>query len=142
MTRYPDWAARLDAFLRENAKRKFRYGKWDCGLFSAGAIQAMTGTDPAADFRGSYVSAQEVKSVIWKFCHSHSVAVLASAVAARFDMPEVKPAYARRGDLVLIQRPRDFSLGIVSLDGRSVTVVGSKGLVCVPLGLGKRGWKI
>lgn len=50
--RFPDWPTRLSAYLIQVEGRKFRYGRWDCVLFMAGGVLAMTGADLAKGHRG------------------------------------------------------------------------------------------
>ena len=54
MTRLPNWRPRLYDYLAEGARTPFAYGQHDCAMFAAGAVEAMTGTDPAAEFRSRY----------------------------------------------------------------------------------------
>ena len=54
MTRLPDWRARLNRYVADSARQEFRLGRMDCALFAAGAVEAMTGEDPARDLRGRY----------------------------------------------------------------------------------------
>lgn len=50
------WRGRLIAYLAETRGRAFEYGVHDCTLFACGAVEAITGSDPAADYRGRYGS--------------------------------------------------------------------------------------
>jgi hypothetical protein len=54
MHRLPDWETRLAAFLEPLRLRAFAWGKHDCCIFTAGAVEAMTGVDAMAEFRGRY----------------------------------------------------------------------------------------
>lgn len=54
MTRCEDWHARLAAYVFDAGRTPFAYGSHDCALFAAGAVEAMTGTDLAAGWRGIY----------------------------------------------------------------------------------------
>lgn len=56
MIRLSTWEADLSAYIASVRNLPFVYGKHDCGLFAAGAVVAMTGEDPAAEFRGKYSS--------------------------------------------------------------------------------------
>lgn len=56
MSRLPDWQARLMRYILDNRTRTLDPGQWDCMLFGAGAVEAMTGIDYAADYRGHYSS--------------------------------------------------------------------------------------
>ena len=50
-------------------------------------------------------------------------------------------AMARRGDLVLIQRARDYSLGLVDLSGSHIAVLKAKGIERIPLD-GLSAWHV
>ncbi|MBB4620123.1 DUF6950 family protein, partial [Sphingomonas abaci] len=58
MHRYPDWEARLAAYLEPLRARPFAWGRHDCSTFAAGAVEAMTGVDPMPEFRGRYSTAR------------------------------------------------------------------------------------
>lgn len=135
LRRLPCWQCCLSRFLAENSCRPFAYGSFDCGLFVADAIQAMTGTDVAARFRGTYSSFKQVRK------HG-SVRQIAEQVAAEFGMAEVPLLRAQRGDMALIQRPRDYSLGLVDLGGMHLAVAVKTGIVRIPLSAAWRAWRI
>lgn len=112
MIRASDWEPRLNAYLAEHRKDEFRYGVMDCSLFAAGAVEAMTGEDPAAEYRGKYKSlAGSVRALKRKS--------LAEVMDAKFE--QVPPAFAMRGDVVM----KDGSLGICI--GREALFVGEEG---------------
>jgi hypothetical protein len=50
--RLPDWAERLQTVISEAKKKKFEYGSFDCALFAASCVEAVTGIDYAAELRG------------------------------------------------------------------------------------------
>lgn len=54
LKRLADWPSRLDVYLRATRDRPFCWGTLDCVLFAAGAVEAMTGTDPVPGLAGSY----------------------------------------------------------------------------------------
>lgn len=134
MTRFPDWQERLSRFFALHRTRPFRYGDWDCCLFAADAIQQVTGVDIAAEFRGKYGSRREAYDLI------RSVRLVAERVAALHGMQQVPITYARRGDMALIPRARDYSLGIVSLTGKEIVVLRSRKLMTLPLSYGLVAW--
>jgi hypothetical protein len=148
--RYPDWQTRLDVFLRENGNRRFKYGEWDCCLFVASAIEAMTGVDPAQKYRGKYSTMREARDVaedVWLPFDSRRsswIAFLVEAVTEQNQMVEVSRYRARRGDVALIKRSSGHSLGIVSLNGSSVTVVAGDCLIGIPFSRIKsaRAWRV
>lgn len=55
-SRFPDWRERLAAFVLERRDAGFVWGARDCAMFAADAIQAMTGDDVLAAWRGAYSS--------------------------------------------------------------------------------------
>ena len=142
MTRFYDWPTRLEIYLHANADRRFRYGDWDCCLFVADAIEAMTGTDIAADFIGRYRNRAQAFQVASRLGIGQSVQSIAESVAARAGMREVGPLSAGRGDMALIRRPRDFSMGIVALSGREILIAMRTGFAPVPMDRAVRAWKV
>jgi hypothetical protein len=52
-----DWPERLSALVAGAAKKPFAWGSWDCCLFACADIEALTGQDPAAAYRGTYTDA-------------------------------------------------------------------------------------
>jgi len=133
--RYDDWQERLGAFLARHQYETFAYGRWDCCLFVAAAIEAMTGVDPGASVRGTYSSRAEARRY-------GSVEAAVEAVTARYGMPETPVLRARRGDVALAGNPRSRSLGLVALDGRDVLLVSSEGLWRVPVLSAIRAWSV
>ena len=50
--RFYDWQERLDAAMNRAKSQMFSYGEFDCALFAADCVQAITGADYAAELRG------------------------------------------------------------------------------------------
>src|ERR1041385_7487616 len=125
LARLPDWQSRLAQFLLAHRSTPFSYGRFDCCLFVCDAITAMTGTDPAARFRGTYSSLKEARRY-------GSVRKITEQVTTEFEMPEIPVLRAQRGDIVLIKRSRDYSLGLVGLSG-SIAVLIKSGFTHIPL---------
>lgn len=153
IARFTNWELRLESFLRSLlvAPRTFEYGVWDCCLFPASAIHVMTGVDLAASLRGQYDSRRSVQALIQRRLSFPSPAAelpdLISKITAAHGVLEIQPALASRGDLVCLRRPLGFSLGLVSLKGTSVLIVGedrhgAQGIGSVPLSEVERAWRI
>lgn len=111
-------------------------------MFAADAIRAMTDVDLAVSFRGKYSSSSQVRKVIGEYAGSSSVRALTERIAIDYKMPELKILRARRGDLVLLKRPRDYSLGIVDLNGKEIVVAFDKGLSRLPMTDAFRTWGV
>jgi hypothetical protein len=143
LTRFSDWQSRFDFFLKQHALRSFHYGTWDCCLFVCGAIHAMTGVDLAAPYRGRYESQVQAYEQILAQTGRKTLSGAVEQITSQFSMRKLETvALAGRGDVILIKRGRDYSLGVVSLNGRQVIVVSSFGLVSIPLARGLRAWRV
>lgn len=126
MARLPDWRPRLDRYLAEAARRPFRPGTHDCGLFAAGVVEAVTGYDPAAGWlRGRYCTLEEAQALCRARGHADHVAVIAA------EFPEVHPVEALAGDLaVVINEEGEPVFGVVL--GPRIAVLRVSGLGYCP----------
>lgn len=123
--RFPDWRPRLVAYMARVAPLPFRPGVHDCALFVAGAVAAMTGTDPARGWRGCYTTLRGGLRVLRRAGFADHVALVASRHRA-------KPvAMAQVGDIAVVPAPDGSALGIVQ--GAGVYVLRPEGLAVVPL---------
>jgi hypothetical protein len=134
MRRVQGWRGRLAAYLAASVGRPFEWGRHDCALFAADCIEAMTGEDPAAAFRGRYRSFNGGLKVLRKAGHADHVA-LATAL-----LDEVAPAFAQAGDLAMIATPEGAAMGIVQ--GHRVYVLRPEGLATVDLLQAARAWRV
>ena len=140
--RRPDWQARLDLFLIEHAHHPFAYGSWDCCLWVSSAIHVMTGIDPAHDFRDNYTSRGEAYKSIEAATGAKSLQAIVASITAKLQMPEIPVLCAQRGDVVLIKRARDYSLGLIALNGREIIVCRAQGLCRISLSRALRAWRV
>lgn len=134
MRRLPDWRTRLTVYMLAHADSSFAFGRHDCGLFAAGAIEAMTGTDPGAPYRGGYESFKGALKRLRRAGHADHVALAGTLY------PEIAPAFARPGDLAAVGTAEGPALGIVQ--GEHVYLAGETGLRLVPLTDAVRAWRI
>jgi hypothetical protein len=131
----------LDRYLLATATTPFAYGRSDCALFVAGAVDAMTGTDLAARFRGQYHSRKEAVALAKSY--TGKLALRPFFEFALRDLPQVPVPCAQRGDIVLVKRAGgDVSLGLVSLDGRSLCSCAKEGFLRYERTLGIRAWRV
>lgn len=125
LVRLPDWRNRLIAFLTDCAARPFVEGEHDCALFLAGGVQAMTGVDYAAPYRGAYRSTAEGLRLLRAKGFKDHVALARARLAS-------KPvSMGFEGDGAVIREGRVPALGIVQ--GASVYVLRTTGFGIVPL---------
>jgi hypothetical protein len=107
--RVEGWDAALAAFLDAWAGKPFEYGEADCARFVAEAVQAQTGADFYAPFRGQYASlAQSVKAL-----RKIGAGDLCKTITAALGEP-VHPAFAGRGDVVMMDGNAGICMGAVS----------------------------
>lgn len=105
------WRVRFDALLDDIRRRPFCYGEHDCALgLAAAAVEAITGVDIAARYRGRYHSRVGALRVL----RNDGFADLAELAAQL--LPEIAPGRAQRGDIVAFpdEGPFGFSLGVVN----------------------------
>lgn len=122
MRRQRDWRQRLIAYLDAAARRRFEPGAIDCALFTAGAVEAMTGEDPAAGLRGAYRTLREGYDLLQARGYADQIALAASL------FEEVPPAMAWPGDLAVVNTPEGLALGVVQGQGVYVMTHGGLGL--------------
>lgn len=118
------WQARLTAYLAASSTTPFRPGRLDCATFAAGAVEAMTGVDLAADWRGKYRTLEAGRARLAKAGYADQVALVASL------LPEVHPAMAHAGDVAVVDEDGAPALGIVQ--GEMIYVVTPQGFGLVP----------
>lgn len=126
----PGWQARLTAFLADNYRRPFQPGVWDCAIWAAGAVQAMTGEDHMRGLRGYRTIAEGKKRLQAKGYDDHIAYVAAW-------LPEIAPAFAQIGDVAVIG---EDSLGIVQ--GAQVYLFGANGFGLMPTTVISRAFRV
>ena len=94
--RRADWEARLHDYLAALSGAVFDWGTLDCALFAAGAVEAMTGSDPAASYRGHYSTAGGATRALKRY----GAGTLEATIDAGFAPRPI--GFARRGDLVMV----------------------------------------
>ena len=142
LKRLPQWdTVLLPQYVRSRAKLPFTWGENDCCLFAAGAIQAITGTDIATDFRTGYKTEAQAFALVKKLTGGTTAADAAAYCAASSGLTEyVYPLQAKRGDLVVLENDGRLIAGIVQ--DRYVVSVGEAGLMYLPITQVKRAWAV
>lgn len=141
MIRRPDWRERLSAYVLTVRAARFAPGTFDCALLAAGAVEAMTGQDPAAAFRRRYRSVQGGLKRLRETGHDG----IEAAVAALF--PPVPVALAGVGDIAVLAAEgpavtagAEVALGVV--EGEHILVVTGAGLGFGPLLSAQRAYRV
>lgn len=131
--RKPEWRVALTDYIVATAAAPFEPGKVDCGLWAAGAVKAMTGTDLARGLRGY----RTIKGGLKKLKaggHDDHVAL----AAARLE--EIPPAMAQVGDVAVVDGDDGPALGIVQ--GEMIYVAAPQGRALVPLTSARRAFRV
>lgn len=97
MKRLDGWRPAFIAAIDAHRPHPFAWGTHDCAILAADCIRAVTGRDPAKNFRGHYDSA-ETATAFLAMC-GYVTAV--DALARRF--AEIHPSQAIVGDIAVIK---------------------------------------
>jgi hypothetical protein len=119
MMRLPDWRLRLHRYLRETHGHAIVPGQHDCCLFGAGGIQAQTGVDLAAGWRGRYTTFAGGRRVLRKAGYADHVDLIAR------HLTEAHPVHADEGDIAVVPVEDGLAVGIVQ--GAAVYVLTADG---------------
>jgi hypothetical protein len=137
MKRLPNWERLLAAEFAA-APAHFEWGTFDCAMFAANCVRAITGSDPAAEFRSTYSTEEAAAKIV-----GGDLGAFIAPLCKNHGMREVPPAYGRRGDVVLVDNGDPaHALGIVDHTGRFARCAGPKGLARVAMHKWLRAWRV
>jgi hypothetical protein len=126
------WDLALMAYLRQAAGQRFAWGQNDCARFAAGAVQAQTGQPVALP---QWANRREAIALL----RQHGS--LQAAVDAY--LPRRKaPAYAQRGDVVLVRAPAAPHAFLAVADAGLWWAPSRKGLITGPLRHARVAWAV
>ena len=132
--RLPDWEERLAEYLASCVGAVFRWGDEDCALFSARAVEAMTGEHPAKAYVGRYSSQTTARDAL----RDNGDKTLLGALRNRFE--QVSVGTAQRGDLAWNGQAVGVIVGDAALFIGEAD--GAPGLVRVPRAMWKRAFAV
>lgn len=119
LKRLSDWQPRLHAWLRRVHGQPIRPGHHDCCLFGAGAIEAQTGVDLAADWRGRYSTFAGGRRILRKAGFADHVDLIAKT------LPEAHVSRALDGDIAIV--PGEDGDAVAVVQGCGVYVLTPSG---------------
>lgn len=131
MTRYPDWKSRLHRFLAEARRAEFQRGLCDCAVFACDAVEAQTGVDLAADFRGYETARAGLRAL-----HRAGFDSLLAIASDRLPVAD----RVRPGDLAAV--PGEFGTALGVVQGRLIYTMNVQGLETVPLEVMQIGFRV
>jgi hypothetical protein len=107
MQRRSDWRTALHESVEASRREPFSWGRFDCAIFAADCIRAMTGEDIAASFRGTYSDAKSAVRVLKKAGFQDLVGM------AEFHLEEIPAISARDGDIAAFESDETgWTLGV------------------------------
>lgn len=142
LKRSETWVQALYDFVRARKNAPYEWGANDCCSFVCDGILAMTGVDTYSDFRGRYTDEAGAEATLQAVVGSTDKLAAIEFLTRKFEMEEILPAFAQRGDVVLLGVEGGFALGLVHLDGMSAAAVAGEGLHRVPLTFATRAWRV
>jgi hypothetical protein len=138
MTRLPDWPERLDRVVAAARDRAFAWGSFDCCLFAADAVAAVTGIDPAVSWRETYADAC---SAVRLLARVGGLEVVAMRVAGHYGWRGTAPVFLGRGDLALV-RLDDGRPALAVCLGARFALPAMRGLAVLDRAQALSGWKV
>jgi len=138
MKRFEDWPARLVGVIDAAAGKPFAWGQHDCCLFACDCIEAMTGVDPAAPFRGQYQSRVGAYRALKEY--AGTLEDVAHAIAAEKGMRPIRQGEAGRGDLALLESQLGDVLGVHC--GGVIYAAAPNGLARAPVYHARLHWAV
>ena len=99
--RVENWEHKLNEYIEANKDKAFKYGTWDCCIFTAGAVHAITGINHIKGFK--YKS----KKVAEKILEANGGIV--TILDEKFK--QIPSSLAKRGDLVLYNQAVGICIG-------------------------------
>lgn len=138
MMRRADWPERLAAWVEAHRTRPFAWGEWDCVLAAADCALALTGEDALAGLRWSGLKGAlrqlEVEGGL-------------EAACTRVLGPGIAPAFAQRGDVLLMpqrldDQPAEFPAVLNVCLGEFAVGPGQGGLVFRPATEALAAWPV
>lgn len=125
MIRLSNWPSRLDRFLTATVEKKHQYGINDCFLFFGAGVEAVTGVDVTAKYRGKYTSHAEGIAL----AEEHGFKDHIDWAKSLFKVKH--PSRGTTGDGAIVPIDTGLALGMIS--GSRVFLIGENGLKTVDL---------
>ena len=109
MTRHIDALTNLNKLIAEKEHEPFQWGTWDCCIFAADIVLAMTGEDQISEFRDAYDSKYTAMVALREL----GSGTLYETIRSKLGDP-IPLTRARRGDIVFQKKNCGVCLGSLS----------------------------
>jgi len=132
------WEKRLADYFEEMRDKPFKRGVNDCALFAGNCVDLMTGLNTTEEFRRPYKSRKQAYTLLKELGYNDLTAVAMKKLGD--PLPGV--AYAKRGDVVLVEYDGQDALAIVDLSGKHAATVGKDGLMYFDMKYWSKAWEV
>lgn len=145
MKRREDWPERLVGQINLVRDAKFAWGYFDCCLFPANCVLAMTDVDIAAPLRG-YSDALGAMRALKQFGGGKLDAAM-DKIARDNGMEEVTPKFMSRGDIGIVNA-EDFGAdpafgGMLTINaGHVIAIAVEEGFIFTEMAAVRRAWRV
>jgi hypothetical protein len=115
MAKREDWLEKLYDEIKKYQESEFKWGKFDCCMFTADCIRAMTDIDYGASFRGKYRSKGGAFKQLLKQTGTDDLDQAISIIMKGIKgIKRIDPAFMQKGDLAIVKLPEvGNSFGVV-----------------------------
>ncbi|MEE2860836.1 MAG: hypothetical protein VYB46_08500 [Pseudomonadota bacterium] len=122
LRRLDDWRSRLAAEMDRQRRQPFAWGKHDCATgFAAAVVEALTGNDLAADYRGQYANPRGALRLL----RESGTASLGDFAALH--LPEIHPSRADVGDIGVLRADGAVGEAFCMVDASGLIVMTEQG---------------
>jgi hypothetical protein len=125
--RVENWERLLNEYIEQNNNKPFKYGRWDCCIFTAGAVKVMTGENYIKEFK--YTNKKKAEELI-----EQSGGIM-KILTDRFGEPQ-NPNLARRGDIIYHNEAIGICLGAKAI------FLTLNGFLFVPMNEWLYSWRV
>jgi len=126
------WENKLYKYIEDNRKKSFKWGKFDCCIFVAGAIKEMTGIDFYKEYKGKYSTEENAYLTLYEVSGYKTIIGLLNNL---FDKKELN--MMQRGDIVM---KGDKALGVCL--GVNCAFLSLEGITLEPIESITRCWGV
>jgi hypothetical protein len=126
-----DWPERLEAYVDSRRLEPFAFGTHDCCQFAAGAVEAITGENPADRFH----YADETEAAQLLELHGGVEGIVTVALGS-----PVHPSQGGRGDVVVAELANGDTAGV--LLGNTCAFPSEFGIVYWPRSVARLAWRV
>lgn len=131
MKRFEDWPERLVAYVDAHRDTPFVWGENDCATFAAGAVAALTGREIKVP---TVASAADYARFVLRS------GALRDHATDHLGDPLASPAFAQRGDVVLLMFAGREMLGVCL--GAEAVAPGDAGVLTVSMSTASAAWRV